>query len=154
MALMLRRSFDPFPEISRLRDRMDRMFDESLRNFFERGDAEEPTTTATWYPTVDVFENDEEIRLRAELPGMREEDVEITLENGTLSLQGEKKFEEQEENGHYRRVESRYGRFVRQFPLPSSVDAEKIDARFKDGVLHIRLPKAEVAKPKRIAIKS
>jgi len=110
------------------------------------GDARE--TKANWAPTIDVIEKDDSIVLRAELPGMEEEDVEITVENRNLTIQGEKKFEHEETEGNYRRLESRYGSFYRSFSLPTTVDQDRIDARFSKGVLEIELPKAEQAKPK------
>ena len=115
--------------------------------------SENEAVTPTWIPSVDVFEADNEIVLRAELPGLSEEDVEITLENGRLTVRGEKKMEKEEVEGEYRRVESRYGSFVRSFSVPNTVDREKIEATFEKGVLQVSLPKAEAAKPQRIEVK-
>lgn len=148
--LQLRRNYEPFPELFRLRNQMDRMFDDTVSRFFESGDSER----ASWTPAVDVVEEDDRILVRAELPGLTQDDIELTVENNQLTLKGEKRFEETSENGQYRRIESRYGHFIRQFPLPSTVDQERIDATFKDGILRLTLPKAEVAKPKRIEVKS
>jgi HSP20 family protein len=120
----------------------------------QRESAEDEGMTASWIPSVDIFEAQDEIVLRTELPGLNEEDVEITIENGRLALKGEKKFEKEETEGDYRRVESRYGSFYRSFALPNSVDREKIEAKFDKGVLNVTLPKAEVAKPKRIEVKA
>jgi HSP20 family protein len=119
----------------------------------QREGAEDEGMTASWIPSVDIFEAEDEIVLRTELPGLSEEDVEITIENGRLALKGEKRFEREETEGDYRRVESRYGSFYRSFALPNSVDREKIEAKFDKGVLNVTLPKAEVAKPKRIEVK-
>ena len=142
---MLVRRSNPFSELGLLSNRLDDMF----------GDAngEPREARANWAPTIDVIEKDDRIMLRAELPGMNEEDVEITVENRYLTIQGEKKFEHEESEGNYRRLESRYGSFYRTFSLPSSVDQEQIDAHFSKGVLQIELPKAEQAKPKKISVK-
>lgn len=144
--------WEPFRELAGLRNRMDRLFDESFGGLLERREGIRPE----WMPTIDVFEEDSEIELRAELPGMTEKDVSITIENGNLVLKGEKMQEhkEEKENGHYRQVESYYGSFYRSFPMPAGVDPKKIDAKMKDGVLHVALPKSEVAKPKPIKIKA
>jgi len=115
--------------------------------------SENEAVTPSWIPSVDVFEAENEIVLRAELPGLSEEDVEITLENGQLAVKGEKKLEKEEVEGEYRRVESRYGSFFRSFAVPNSVDREKIEATFEKGVLQVSLPKAEAAKPQRIEVK-
>lgn len=151
MANLMRR-WDPFREISTLRDRMERMFDDSLSGAF-RGEGE--PMAADWMPAVDVFENDAEIRVRAELPGLTEKDVEVCIEDGKLVLRGEKKLEkvEEKEDGHYRRVESRYGSFYRSLPLPGDITEKDIDARIKDGVLEVRLPKPEKAQPKHVKVK-
>ena len=142
---MLVRRSDPLRDLALLSRRMDDMFRGA------NGDAGE--AMANWTPTMDVVEQDDRIVLRAELPGMSDEDVEITVENRTLTIQGEKKFEHEETEGHFHRLESRYGSFYRSFSLPISVDQERIDARFSKGVLEIELPKAEQAKPKKISVK-
>ena len=142
---MLVRRSDPFRELGLLSRRLDDLFGGT------NGEAGE--TTANWAPTIDVIEKDDNILLRAELPGLSEEDVEITVENRHLTIQGEKKFEHEESEGNYRRLESRYGSFYRSFSLPNTVDQERIDARFAKGVLEIELPKAEQAKPKKISVK-
>jgi len=144
---MLVRRTDPFRDLARLTRRMDDAF---------RGvpawDGDNGDTMAAWTPSMDVIEKEDQILLRAELPGMTEEDVELTVENGTLTLQGEKRFEHEESEGQYRRIESRYGSFYRSFSLPNSVDQDRIDARFNKGVLEVTLPKVEKAKPKKISV--
>ena len=108
-------------------------------------------TTAA--PAVDVREDADAIEVHAELPGIRPEDVQVNFENGVLTIAGEKKQEVSEKNeGDWHLVERQYGRFERRFTLPRTVDAQRIDARFRDGVLRVRLPKAEEAKPRRIEI--
>jgi HSP20 family protein len=141
MKMLIRRS-DPFRELGLLSRRLELFHSPSSG----LGQA------ANWAPTMDVIEKDDSIVLRAELPGMSEEDIEITVENRHLTIQGEKKFEHEEGEGHYRRLESRYGSFYRTFSLPNTVDQERIDARFAKGVLEIELPKSEQAKPKKISV--
>lgn len=146
--------WEPTRELSRLRARMDKMFEESFGGLLRR-DGEEGVLHADWMPTVDVFEEDSKIELRAELPGMDQKDVSVTVQDGNLVLKGEKKHEhkEEKENGHYRRVESYYGSFYRSFPLPAGSDPKKIDAELKDGVLHVSVPKSAAEKPKQVKIK-
>ena len=143
---MLVRRTDPFREFAHLSRRMDDLF--RTVNGSEEGEA-----IANWSPTMDVIEKEDQILLRAELPGMKQEDVEITVENRTLTIQGEKKFEHEETEGHYRRLESRYGSFYRSFTLPNTVDQDLIEAHFDNGVLELVLPKSEQAKPKKISVK-
>ena len=113
-----------------------------------------PTEGATLYPSVDVEETEDSIRVTAELPGLKSEDLQVTVENGILSIAGEKSREREEknENGTYHLVERQYGRFERSFSLPKSVDHDKIAAEFEDGVLTLELAKAAAAKPRRIKI--
>lgn len=149
--LVRRTATPPLNDLNVLRRQMDDIFSRSLGNFFDNGEGE---TMSSWAPAMDVIERENEVILRAELPGLSEEDVEITIENNTLSLRGEKRFEEEAEDGNYRRVERRYGSFYRSFSLPSTVDQESIDANFKNGVLEIGLPKVEQAKPRKITVKA
>jgi len=135
-------------ELSSARREMDRIFD----RFF----SQPASTQAVWLPAVDVRETNDEIQVTVELPGLKPEDVTVTVENGVLSLSGEKKQELQEgkEEGNYYLYERRYGRFERSFTLPRTVNADQIKARFEDGVLTVRLPKAENAKPRRVQIEA
>ncbi|MFQ5745225.1 MAG: Hsp20/alpha crystallin family protein [Acidobacteriota bacterium] len=142
--------WDPFRDLRFLHRRMDRLFNEALSGYPDSAEGE--PITASWVPAVDIYEGDAAITLRAELPGLSEDDVEVTLEDGRLTVKGEKKLEQEEKEGEYRRIESRYGAFYRSFPLPNTVDKEQIKARFDNGVLEVSLPKAEAAKPKRIAV--
>jgi len=143
--------FDPFRDIRAMQNRFDRLFGEALgRQGGETGD--EPLR-ASWLPAVDVHENEAEITLRAELPGLTQDDVELTIDKGRLTIQGEKRLEKEDTDGDYRRIESSYGSFYRSFPLPDAIDQDKVEARFENGVLYVVLPKAEEAKPKRIAVK-
>ncbi len=143
--MLVRHNAPSVRDFNRLFSRMD--------NAFRGVDADSGDAMANWSPNMDVIEQEDRILLRAELPGMSDGDVEITVENRTLSIHGEKKFEHEESDGHFRRLESRYGSFYRSFSLPNSVDQDRIDARFAKGVLEIDLPKAEQAKPKKISVK-
>ncbi len=105
-----------------------------------------------WAPPVDIAETENELVVKADLPDVDPKNVAIQLENGTLTLKGERKFEEQNNNRGYHRLERSYGSFVRAFSLPDSVDGEKVKADYKNGVLTITLPKKEVAKPKKIQV--
>jgi HSP20 family protein len=115
-------------------------------------DQGEEITTRTWTPPVDVHETNDAFVVTAELPGMSREDIEITLENNILRLSGERKFERDEKKDNYHRIERSYGAFTRSFALPTQVDAERVQAEFKDGVLTITVPKAEQARPRKISI--
>lgn len=105
-----------------------------------------------WLPAVDVRESDEAFVFMAELPGIAKKDVDITVEDGVLSLSGERRFDETDEQKNYRRIERTYGTFSRSFSLPSAVDAERVSASFEDGLLTVTVPKTEVAKALKIAI--
>lgn len=110
-----------------------------------------PSTTA-WNPAVDIFENDNEVVIKAELPGMAAKDIEVRLENNVLLLRGERHFEKEAKEENYYRVEREYGTFSRSFTLPAAVDGDKVKAEYKDGVLKIVLPKKEEKKAKPITI--
>ncbi len=115
-------------------------------------DQGEDIATRTWTPPVDVRETEEAFTVTAELPGLSREDIQITLENNILRLTGERKFERDEKQENYHRIERSYGAFTRSFALPSQVDAERVQANFKDGVLTITVPKADAARPRKIDI--
>src|SRR5881398_1532613 len=112
--------WDPFREFSTLQDRMNRLFQQSY------GDREEALTTSVFAPAVDVYEDEHNITLKVEVPGVDEKDIDIRVENNTLILHGERKFEKDEKEENYRRVERQYGSFTRTFTLPTTVDAENI----------------------------
>lgn len=131
----------------------DRLFsDDFFRPFGFLARSDEDLGQAGWLPAVDVRESDEEFVFMAELPGISRDDVEITVENSILTLRGERRFNEEDEQKNYRRIERAYGSFSRSFTLPSAVDAEKIQATFADGMLTVTVPKAEVAKARKIEI--
>jgi len=123
-----------------------RVFQDSLSRLFS-----EPASRP-WSPAVDVFENENELVLKADLPEIDPKNVGIQLENGTLTLRGERKFEEQKNGKAYHRIERGYGSFLRAFTLPDTVDGEKVKADYKNGVLTITLPKKEVARPRTVQV--
>ena len=114
---------------------------------------QEALTVAQWSPLVDITEDDKEYLIKAELPDMKKEDVRLTVENEVLAISGERTFEKEEKGKKYHRIERAYGRFVRSFSLPEDADGGKVTAEFKDGMLHVHLPKSQKAKPKAIEIK-
>jgi HSP20 family protein len=129
---------------------MNRLFDDAGRGWR----SEEPAATTSWSPSVDIFETEGEIVVKAELPGMDRKDIALHLENNVLSLRGERRFVKETKEENYHRIERSYGNFSRSFSIPATVDEEKIRADYKDGVLKIILPKKEQAKPKQIKIAS
>ena len=140
---------DPYRDFAVMQDRMNRLFGD----FLDRGyPGEEGRETGIWMPNVDIHETKDAICVRAELPGVEKEAVHVEVKEGVLSLRGERKFEKEVDEESYHRIERSYGTFHRSFTLPSSVDAEKVTARMKDGVLEVDLPKKEQAKPRQITI--
>jgi HSP20 family protein len=137
--------FDPFRDLAVLQDRMNRLFT-------DYGSREEGALSA-WAPAVDIYENEKkELVLKVELPDVKHEDVSVTVENNTLSLSGERKFDSEVKKEHYHRIERAYGSFSRSFSLPTTVDTTRIGAEFKNGVLTVRLPFREEAKPRSINV--
>jgi|SRR5271156_670577 len=110
------------------------------------------TATRPWAPAVDILETENELVLKADVPGVDLKDIDIQLENGTLTLRGERKFEKDENNKGFHRMERSYGSFARYFSVPDTVDAEHVHAEFNNGVLSVTLPKKEIAKPKTIKV--
>ena len=140
--------WDPFRELSTLQDRMNRLFEEA--NGGSRGG--EPPTTSAWSPAVDIHETETHIVVKAEVPGLERDDIELGLENNVLTLKGDRRFEKNTTEENYHRIERAYGSFSRSFSIPTVVDEEKISADYKEGVLTITLTKTEKAKAKQIAI--
>jgi HSP20 family protein len=139
--------FDPFRDLAQMQDRINRIFRDAYR-----GD-DEVLKGGDWTPAVDIFEtNDHEIVLKAELPGLKREDLDIRVENNTLTLRGERKQEAEVNKENFHRVERSYGVFNRSFSLPTTVDTEKVSANFADGLLTIKLPTREEAKPRQIQV--
>ena len=144
--------FDPFRDLVGLQERMNRMFDESFRGI-ARPQGDDWALGGSWAPAVDIYEHEGNIVLKAELPGVEPKDVDIRLENNVLSLRGERRFDSEVKQENYHRVERAYGAFSRSFSLPTTVEVSKIAAEYRDGVLTLRLPKAEEAKPRQIEVK-
>ena len=126
--------FEPFREFSTLQDRMNRLFRES----HNEGGRDESLTTSSFSPAVDVYEDEHTVTLKIEVPGIDEKDIDIRLENNTLTVHGERKIEKEEKEENYRRVERQYGSFTRTFTLPTTVDSEKVSANYDKGVLKHR----------------
>ena len=141
----------PMRDMMNVQDEMNRLFD----RFFgkELFDDDEQLSQMNWFPVVDIKENKDEFTVSAELPGMKKEDVHITFSDGKLVIEGERKKEQEEKEANYHRVERSYGKFSRTFQLPSGIQANKIAADFKDGILKVKLPKSEEVKPKEIEVK-
>ena len=137
--------WDPFREMEALLDRYSR----SARKTMAVADG--PVEAGDWMPTVDISETDHDFLVRAELPGVAKDNVKVTLDNGILTIKGEKKVESKDEKRH--RVECMHGSFVRSFTLPQHIDAEKVQAGYRDGILSLTIPKLEMAKPKQIEVK-
>ena len=142
--------WDPFRELEDMSDRLNRMFS---RPTLPQANGKETMVVADWVPSVDVSETEGEYQIKAEIPDVKKENVKVTLEDGVLTIQGERKQEQEEKGKKYHRVERSYGSFARSFTLPDLVDEEKVKAEFKDGVLNLLLPKSEKAKPKAIEVK-
>jgi HSP20 family protein len=137
--------WDPFREFSTLQGRMNRLFRESQG-------PEESLTTSSFAPPVDVYEDEHSVSLKIEVPGIDEKDIDVRIENNVLTVHGERKFEKEEKEENFRRVERQYGSFTRTFTLPTTVDAEKVSANYDKGILKIALPKKAEAKPKQIKV--
>ena len=139
---------DPFREFAQLQDRINRAFTDA----YGRSD-EGLMTSGSWVPPVDIYQNgDHEVVLKAELPDMTREDIDITVDNGTLTIKGEKKMSNDVKEENFHRIERRYGSFSRSFSLPQTVDTGKVAAEYRNGVLTVRLPLREEAKPRSIKV--
>ena len=138
--------WDPFREFSTLQDRMNRLFRDSY------GDHEEALTSSTFAPPVDVYEDEHNVTLKIEVPGIDEKDIDVRIENNLLTVHGERKFEKEEKEENFRRVERQYGSFTRSFTLPNTVDPEGVQAHYDKGILKVQLAKKAEAKPKQIKV--
>jgi len=142
--------WDPFKEMEEMQERMARMFELSpLRSEAGR----ELMSAREWAPLVDISEDEKEYLIKAELPEVKKDDVKVSVENGVLNISGERKHEEETKTRKQHRIERSYGRFVRSFTLPDDVNAAKVSAEFKDGLLKVHVPKDESAKPKAVEVK-
>ena len=141
--------WNPWNELVSLRERMNRVFDDSL---FRSDRREDSFAMGTWSPAVDMFEKDDTVVIKAELPGLDKKDVSLDLQNGVLTLKGERKYENEVKEENYYRREMSCGKFIRSFSLPADVDADKIKAEFQNGLLTVEVPKPEAHKPKQIKV--
>src|SRR4029077_12251990 len=140
--------WDPFREFTTVQDRLNRLFRES----YGPEGREESLVTSSFAPPVDVYEDQHNVTLKLEVPGIDEKDIDVRIENNVLTVHGERKIEKEEKEENFRRVERQYGTFTRTFTLPTTVDAEKVAANYVKGILKIVLPKKAEAKPKQIKV--
>lgn len=140
--------WDPFRDLMTLREKMNRLFEDA---FTARGE-EKDLISGSWTPSVDIYESENALVLSAELPGIAENDIEIKIENNTLTLHGERKFEKETKEENYHRIERAYGTFTRSFSLPHYIDHDKIEAEHENGVLKITMPKKPELKPLKVKI--
>lgn len=138
--------YRPFAELDDLGSGL-RMFQDTVNRLLS-----EPSAARPWTPAVDIFETEDELLLKADLPGVEMKDIDIQLENGTLSLRGERTYQHEAKEGGFHRVERSYGSFARYFTLPDTVNPEGVKAEYKNGVLTVKLPKKEIAKPRQIKV--
>jgi HSP20 family protein len=137
--------FDPFRDVVRLQNRLNSLF----RDF---NDGNSPLTTASFVPAVDIYEDPQKVVLKLEVPGIEEKDLDVRVENNTLTVKGERKFEKEEKEENFHRIERRYGSFYRAFTLPPTVDTESVAANYNAGVLKLELKKKAEAQPKQIKV--
>jgi HSP20 family protein len=137
--------WDPFREVAALQNRVNSLF----RDFNE---GESSLTTTNFIPAVDIYEDEKKIVLKLEVPGIPEKDLDVSVENNTLTVKGERKFEKEEKEENFHRIERRYGSFFRAFTLPTTVETENIDAKYEHGVLKLELKKKPEAQPKQIKV--
>lgn len=138
--------FEPFRDLLNLQNQVSRVFQDLGRG------SDELLTSGTFVPPVDIYEDEHSIALKLEIPGINEKDIDIKLENNTLTVRGERSFEKEEKEENFHRIERRYGAFARSFTLPTTVDPENVEAGYENGVLKIKLAKRAEAKPKQIKI--
>ncbi|MES9823745.1 MAG: Hsp20/alpha crystallin family protein [Candidatus Thiodiazotropha endolucinida] len=140
--------YDPWRTMEDWRQEIDRAFHPLL----QRDDDTSRVVGGDWAPAVDIKEEDNRYVIRADIPGVKPEDIEVTMENGVLTIRGERKFEETEERENFRRIERSHGIFYRRFSLPDNTDAEAVEASGKDGVIEVIIPKTQEKQPKRIEV--
>ena len=141
--------WDPFRELEGIQSRLNRLFHEAPA----RRSEDEALFFSDWAPAVDIQETEKEYVVNADLPDVKKEDVKVEVDDGILIVEGERKQEKEETGKKFHRVERAYGKFVRRFALPTEIDAAKVQAEFKDGVLNVHLPKSAAAKPKTVEVK-
>ena len=153
-SLMRRREWNPLRDLEELQNRLMGVFDRPLGRMTLRQDGDDEAIRLTqWSPMVDITEDKNEYLIKADLPEVKREDLHVTVENGVLTVTGERKFEKEEKDKKYHRVERSYGSFTRSFTLPEDADSAKVNAEFKDGVLKVHVAKLEKAKQKAIDVK-
>jgi HSP20 family protein len=140
--------YDPFRDLRTLQEEVNRLFSTNLTRAF----GDEGIGRGAWAPSVDIYENKDQIVLEAELPGMKQEEFDLTIENNVITLRGERRFEKTDESDNYHRVERSYGSFTRSFTLPPTVSGEGAQAEYTNGVLRVTLPKREETKARRIEV--
>lgn len=143
-------TWDPFQDLERFSHQLSDLFNNRLTG---RSENRATNALASWAPLVDISEDDKEYLIKAEIPEVDKNDVKVTVENGVLTLSGERKMEQEERSAKHHRIERFYGSFARSFVVPDNADGSRITAEFKNGVLRVHLPKSEEAKPKQIEIK-
>ena len=141
--------YDPFRDLRTLQEEVNRLFSTNLTRAFD----DEGIGRGAWAPSVDIYENKDQIVLEAELPGMKQEEFDLSIENNVITLRGERKFEKTDETDSYHRVERSYGAFTRSFTLPQTVSGEGATAEYNNGVLRVTLPKREETKARKIEVK-
>ena len=144
--------WDPFRELNALQDRMSRLFQDNVFGPPSARSGEESLVSGAFIPPVDVYEDEHNISLKMEVPGIDQKDIDIRVENNVLTVRGERRFEKDEKEENFQRVERRYGAFARSFTLPNTVDTENVNADYENGVLKITLAKKAEAKPKQIKV--
>ena len=149
MQIMTLVRWNPIRDFSVLQSQMNRLFEDAMGTWLGESNGRGNTN---WVPLADIYENDNDLIVRAELPGVDPEMVDLRVENNVLTIRGERPFEQKVEQENYHRLERSYGTFSRSFTLPATIDADKIRAEYRDGILNLTLPKSEKAKPKRIQI--
>lgn len=138
--------WEPFRELEDIQSRLNRLFGSG-------GATEHDLSFSNWSPAIDVQETDKEYLIKADLPEVKNEDVKVTLADGVLTVEGERKLEKEDKNKRFHKIERAYGKFVRRFVLPTEVEVDKVQAEFKDGVLNVHLPKSAKATPQTIQVK-
>ena len=141
--------FDPFRDLAVLQDRMNRLFNDSFQG---RSREDDLMNRGSWTPAVDIYEVEGSLVLNAELPDLRREDIDVNIENNTLTIRGERKLGNDVKQENFHRIERAYGTFVRQFALPPTVDSAKVAAEYKNGVLRVTLPVRDEAKPRSVKV--
>ncbi|NJN05386.1 MAG: Hsp20/alpha crystallin family protein [Rhodobacteraceae bacterium] len=143
--------WNPLRELDEIQSRITGLLGRSLLK--PEAAFREPVMVSEWSPLVDITEDEKEFLIKVELPEVKRDDIKVTVENGVLSIAGERKFEKEEQTRKYHRVERSYGSFLRSFTLPEGTGSDKVNAEYRDGILTITLPKAEESKPRQIGVK-